>query len=59
MRIHSLLLQRILWLNLKKQEMQMSKKDDYVSKTEKIAAPICEELGFELVDVEFVKEAGY
>jgi ribosome maturation factor RimP len=36
----------------------MSKKDDYISKTEKIAAPICEELGFELVDVEFVKEAG-
>jgi ribosome maturation factor RimP len=36
----------------------MSKKDDYISKTEKIAAPICEELSFELVDVEFVKEAG-
>ncbi len=36
----------------------MSKKDDYISKTEKIAAPICEELNFELVDVEFVKEAG-
>ncbi len=36
----------------------MSKKDDYVLKTEKIAAPICEELQFELVDVEFVKEAG-
>ncbi len=36
----------------------MSKKEDYISKTEKIAAPICDELGFELVDVEFVKEAG-
>ncbi|MCR5584379.1 MAG: ribosome maturation factor RimP [Lachnospiraceae bacterium] len=36
----------------------MSKKDDYILKTEKIAAPICEELNFELVDVEFVKEAG-
>ncbi len=36
----------------------MSKKDDYVLKTENIAAPICEELNFELVDVEFVKEAG-
>ncbi|MCR5585612.1 MAG: ribosome maturation factor RimP [Lachnospiraceae bacterium] len=36
----------------------MSKKDEYVAKTEKIAAPICEELNFELVDVEFVKEAG-
>jgi ribosome maturation factor RimP len=36
----------------------MSKRDDYCSKTEKIAAPICEELNFELVDVEFVKEAG-
>ena len=36
----------------------MSKKDDYVLKTEKIAAPICEELNFELVDVEFVKEGG-
>lgn len=36
----------------------MSKKEDYVLKTEKIAAPICEELGFELVDTEFVKEAG-
>ena len=36
----------------------MGKREDYVAKTEKIADPICKELNFELVDVEFVKEAG-
>ncbi len=36
----------------------MSKRDDYEAKTEKFAQPVVEELGFELVDVEFVKEGG-
>ena len=36
----------------------MAKKDDYESRTEELLKPITEELGFEIVDVEFVKEAG-
>ncbi len=36
----------------------MSKRDDYVKKTEMFVQPIVDELGFELVDVEFVKEGG-
>ena len=34
----------------------MSKKDEYVSKTEELLNPIVEEKGFEVVDVEYVKE---
>ena len=36
----------------------MSKKEVYEQKTEEILLPIVEELGFELVDVEYVKEGG-
>ena len=36
----------------------MSKREIYEQKTEEILNPIMEELGFELVDVEYVKEAG-
>lgn len=36
----------------------MSKKEGYEQKTEEILLPIVEEYGFELVDVEYVKEGG-
>ena len=34
----------------------MSKREDYEKKTEEILLPMVEENGFELVDVEYVKE---
>lgn len=36
----------------------MSKKDNYELKTEELLTPIVEKYGFELVDVEYVKEGG-
>ena len=36
----------------------MSRRDEYEQKAEAMLAPIVEEAGFELVDVEYVKEAG-
>ena len=36
----------------------MAKKEEYEAKTEALLLPMMEEFGFELVDVEFVKEAG-
>ena len=36
----------------------MSKRETYESRTEELLLPILEELGFELVDVEYVKEGG-
>lgn len=36
----------------------MSRREEYEQKAELLLAPIVEELGFELVDVEYVKEAG-
>lgn len=36
----------------------MSKRESYEQKTEEILTPIVEEYGFELVDVEYVKEGG-
>ena len=36
----------------------MSKREDYEQQTEALLEPIVEELGFELVDVEYVKEGG-
>ena len=36
----------------------MAKRDDYEQKTEALLMPIMERTGFELVDVEYVKEAG-
>ena len=35
----------------------MSKREDYEQKTEALVMPLIEENGFELVDVEYVKEA--
>ncbi|MBQ8281267.1 MAG: ribosome maturation factor RimP [Lachnospiraceae bacterium] len=36
----------------------MSRKDDYEAKAEKLVAPLLEQNGFSLYDVEYVKEAG-
>ena len=36
----------------------MSRREEYEEKTEKLLEPIVSELGFELVDVEYVKEGG-
>lgn len=36
----------------------MAKREEYESRTEKLLLPIMEELNFELVDVEYVKEGG-
>ncbi len=36
----------------------MAKKEDYERRTEELLTPITDELGIEVVDVEFVKEAG-
>lgn len=36
----------------------MGKREEYAQKTETLALPVLEELGFELVDTEYVKEAG-
>ena len=36
----------------------MGKKESYESRVEKHLLPLMEEHGFELVDVEYVKEAG-
>ena len=36
----------------------MSRREDYESRTEALTIPLVEEKGFELVDVEYVKEAG-
>ena len=36
----------------------MSKREEYEQKTEELLEPIVSALGFELVDVEYVKEAG-
>lgn len=36
----------------------MSRRDEYENRTEKILIPILEQLNFELVDVEYVKEGG-
>ena len=38
--------------------MSLSKKEEYETRSEKILEPIMEENHFELVDVEYVKEAG-
>ena len=36
----------------------MSRREEYGKKAEALLAPIVEQAGFELVDVEYVKEAG-
>ena len=37
---------------------KMAKREEYEAKTEQYLLPLMEEYGFELVDVEYVKEAG-
>ena len=41
-----------------RQVENMSRRDEYEQKAEAMLAPIVEAAGFELVDVEYVKEAG-
>ena len=36
----------------------MSRREEYEQKTEELLEPLISELGFELVDVEYVKEGG-
>ena len=36
----------------------MAKKEDYESRTEELLRPIADDLGIEIVDVEYIKEAG-
>lgn len=43
---------------MKKGCERVSKRENYEQKTEEILIPIVEEYGFELVDVEYVKEGG-
>lgn len=42
----------------KKGSYSVSRREDYESRTEELLEPIVAEAGFELVDVEYVKEAG-
>ena len=43
---------------MKKGSVTLSKRESYEQKTEEILIPIAEEYGYELVDVEYVKEGG-
>lgn len=42
----------------KKGSYSVSRREDYERKTEELLEPVVKEAGFELVDVEYVKEAG-
>ena len=42
----------------RKEVMHLSKREEYEARAEKLLEPIMEENHFELVDVEYVKEAG-
>lgn len=44
--------------NVRKGSFALSKREIYEQKTEEILLPMMEEYGFELVDVEYVKEGG-
>ena len=44
--------------NVRKAGVKMSRRDEYEQKAEALLLPIVEREGFELVDVEYVKEAG-
>ena len=44
--------------SLERQVVKMSRKEEYEQKAEALLSPIVESNGFELVDVEYVKEAG-
>ena len=47
-----------LMIRIERQVGKMSRKEEYEQKAEALLAPIVEGQGFELVDVEYVKEAG-
>lgn len=42
----------------KERKFSVSRREEYEQKTEKLLEPVVGELGFELVDVEYVKEGG-
>ena len=42
----------------KERKFSVSRREEYEQKTEKLLEPVVDELGFELVDVEYVKEGG-
>ena len=42
----------------KERKYSVSKREEYEQKTEELLEPIVTDLGFELVDVEYVKEGG-
>ena len=58
--VHSSLLVRACNNNfrMKKGSVTLSKRESYEQKTEEILIPIVEEYGYELVDVEYVREGG-
>lgn len=58
--VHSSLLVKACNKNfqMKKGSVRLSKRESYEQKTEEILTPITEEYGYELVDVEYVKEGG-
>ena len=43
----------------KERKYSVSKREEYEQKTEELLEPIVTDLGFELVDVEYVKEGGH
>ena len=47
-----------LMIRIERQVGKMSRKEEYEQKAEALLSPIVESNGFELVDVEYVKEAG-
>ena len=56
-RAHEFLKRNSIWSPYAKQKGDfMAKRDDYEQKTEALLLPIMERTGFELVDVEYVKE---
>ena len=48
----------VVMVKPEKEGDKMSKREEYEQKTEELLEPIVSALGFELVDVEYVKEAG-
>ena len=59
---HAVMREKITILENKKREIErkfdVSRREEYEKQTEELLEPIVAEQGFELVDVEYVKEAG-
>ena len=59
---HAVMREKITILENKKSEIErkfdVSRREEYEKQTEELLEPIVAEQGFELVDVEYVKEAG-